>query len=100
MTVSTQRYGSLRRAPRRDRHKHPSDALDIYRLGSQLVADPQRVLVDREIPEVARSIAVWGLQRIREMPTEMTRRLASLGTQATTEEVQVLVSLMLEDLAA
>lgn len=86
--------------PRRDRRKHPSDALDIYRLGSQLVADSPRPLADRAIPDLVRSIATWGLQHIRERPAEMTRRLAPIGSQATTEEVDALMSLMLEDLAA
>jgi len=86
--------------PRRNRRKHPSDALDVYRLGSQLVADPPRPLADREIPDVVRWIATWGLQRVREQPAEMTRRLALIGTHATAREVDAPMSLVLEDLAA
>lgn len=85
--------------PRRDRRKHPSDALDIYRLGSQLVADPPRPLADHEIPDIVRSIATWGLHRIQEQPAEMTRRLELIGTPTTTTEVGALIGLMLEDLA-
>jgi len=85
--------------PRRDNRKRPSDALDIHRLGGQLVAEPRRTLADLKMPEVVRTSAVWGLEQIRIRPAEMSRRLAVIGTPTTTTEVGALISLMIEDLA-
>lgn len=84
--------------PHRDRRKHPSDALDIFRLGTQLVGEASRPLADQSVPREVRAIAGWGVERIRKQPEDMTRRLAVIGATATKEQVEALADLMLEDL--
>ncbi len=84
--------------PQRDTAKHSSDALDVYRLGSDLVANEHRPLTDHAIPSELCAIVTWALRNVRDRPDELTRRLAGIGIIITADQAVAITDLLIEDL--
>ena len=82
--------------PRRDPRKHPSDALDVFELGRQLVTGPDDHYDG--VPDVVRASASWAVDRIGQRPDEMVRKLAATGHRVRVQEISELAALLLEDL--